>query len=111
MTSILIMTLMALVEDTQRSLNAGDHHRRLEVDGRARNYLVHVPKEHDPAKPYPVVLCFHGGASNAEQMVPFCGLNEKADQAGFIVVYPNGTGRGDRALTWNGGNCCGYAML
>jgi polyhydroxybutyrate depolymerase len=44
-------------------------------------------------------------------MVPFCGLNEKSDQAGFIAVYPNGTGPGDRALTWNGGNCCGYAML
>src|SRR4029077_11358983 len=57
------------------------------------------------------VLAFHGGGSNAEQMVHFCGMNEKADQADFIVVYPNGSGRLDRALTWNGGNCCGYAML
>jgi polyhydroxybutyrate depolymerase len=56
------------------------------------------------------VLAFHGGGSNAEQMVRFCGLNEKADKEGFIVVYPNGAGRFRRALTWNGGNCCGYAM-
>src|SRR5437016_6447484 len=44
-------------------------------------------------------------------MVRFCGLNEKADRAGFLAVYPSGTGRLERALTWNGGNCCGYAML
>jgi polyhydroxybutyrate depolymerase len=58
----------------------------------------------------PVVLIFHGGASNAEQMVRFSGMNDKADNAGFIAVYPNGTGRDDKLLTWNGGNCCGFAM-
>ena len=25
-------------------------------------------------------------------MVSFCGLNKKSDEAGFIAVYPNGTG-------------------
>jgi polyhydroxybutyrate depolymerase len=38
-------------------------------------------------------------------------MSEKADQAGFIAVYPSGSGRLPRALTWNGGNCCGYAMV
>jgi polyhydroxybutyrate depolymerase len=57
-----------------------------------------------------VVLVFHGGASNAQQMVRFCGLNETADKHGFVVVYPSGTGRLNVTLTWNGGNCCGYAM-
>jgi polyhydroxybutyrate depolymerase len=42
-------------------------------------------------------------------MVAFTGLNEKADEAGFLAVYPNGTGE-KRSLTWNGGNCCGYAV-
>lgn len=32
------------------------------------------------------------------------------DEAGFIAVYANGTGRFERMLTWNAGNCCGYAM-
>jgi polyhydroxybutyrate depolymerase len=58
----------------------------------------------------PVVLVFHGGLGNAELMERFCGLSQKADEAGFIAVYPNGTGRMERALTWNGGNCCGYAV-
>ena len=43
-------------------------------------------------------------------MVKFCGLNETADQHGFVVVYPNGTGRLGNLLTFNGGNCCGSAM-
>jgi polyhydroxybutyrate depolymerase len=38
-------------------------------------------------------------------------VNAKSDQAGFIVVYPFGTGRfEDSLLTFNGGECCGYAM-
>jgi polyhydroxybutyrate depolymerase len=33
-----------------------------------------------------------------------------ADRAGFLVIYPNGTGRlSGRLLTWNAGTCCGYA--
>lgn len=39
----------------------------------------------------------------------FTGLNQKADEAGFIAVYPNGTGSGFRYF-WNGGDCCGSAV-
>ncbi|MBC7817438.1 MAG: dienelactone hydrolase family protein [Planctomycetaceae bacterium] len=98
-------------------LPAGDHQRSLEVDGRSRKYLVHVPPEtkrpkvgDQPAK-WPVVLVFHGGGSNAEVMVRFSGMSEKADEAGFVAVYPSGSGRLEKVLTFNGGNCCGYAQL
>src|SRR5262245_34040344 len=94
--------------DTQ--LTAGDQTRKLTVAGRDRNYLVHVPPSYDGGKPVPVVLIFHGGASHAAQMVHFCGLNEKADQEGFLAVYPSGSGHAEHALTWNAGNCCGYAQ-
>jgi polyhydroxybutyrate depolymerase len=86
-----------------------DSTRTIDVDHRARTYLVHVPPSSDAHTPLPVVLVLHGGLSNAEAAVRFTGLNEKADQAGFLAVYPNGTGRLPRALTWNAGNCCGYA--
>ncbi|MEX1026974.1 MAG: PHB depolymerase family esterase [Candidatus Paceibacterota bacterium] len=91
-------------------LGPGDHTRTLMVGELERNYLVHVPAKYDHNKPMPVVLAFHGGGSNAEVMVQFSGMNTKADDAGFIAVYPNGTGRLARVLTFNGGNCCGYAM-
>ncbi|MEW6734898.1 MAG: polyhydroxybutyrate depolymerase, partial [Acidobacteriota bacterium] len=38
-------------------------------------------------------------------------FSDKADKENFIVVYPSGTGPlEDRLLTWNAGNCCGYAL-
>ena len=102
--------LLLVVTASADRLQPGDHTRTLTVEKRERTYLVHVPKSYDDTKPTPVVLAFHGGGSHAEQMVRLCGLNEKADKEGFIAVYPSGTGRLPRMLTWNGGNCCGYAM-
>ncbi len=102
------LLLMAAV--SANVLQPGDYRRSLTVDGRERTYLLHVPPSYDGHRSVPLVLVFHGGGSNADQMVRFCGLNETADREGFLVVYPNGTGRTRRLLTWNAGNCCGYAV-
>ncbi|HEY6560633.1 MAG TPA: PHB depolymerase family esterase [Polyangiaceae bacterium] len=68
-----------------------------------RQYKVHVPPGYDPKVPMPVVFCFHGLLQNA---VLFCvngaGMVAKSDEAGFIVVMPNGY-----LNRWNGGGCCG----
>lgn len=70
-----------------------------------------MPAKYDATKPTPVIIAYHGGGANPESMVRLSGLNEKSEQAGFMVVYPFGTGRlEDHLLTFNGGECCGYAM-
>jgi polyhydroxybutyrate depolymerase len=86
----------------------GDYTRTLQVEGRTRSYLVHIPPRYS-ASPTPVVLAFHGVGDTARKMVWMSGLSEKADQAGFIVVYPSGSGPLGHMLSWNGGNCCTYA--
>ena len=86
-------------------LTPGDHTHNLDVDPRTRSYLVHIPPAYNGSKAFPVVLAYHGGGSNADVTVPFTGLSDKADRSGFIVVYPSGTGRLPKALTWNAGNC------
>ncbi|MCA9246883.1 MAG: hypothetical protein KDA42_07195 [Planctomycetales bacterium] len=91
-------------------LKPGDQTRTLEVDARPRSYTVHVPPKYAREQPIPVVLVFHGGGSNVEQMIDYCGMNELADRESFLVVYPAGTGRVEGILTFNGGNCCGYAQ-
>lgn len=92
-------------------LASGDHTRSLRFGERKRRYLLHIPKSYDTNKPTPVVLVFHGGGGNPDGMVRLAGMNSKSDQAGFLVVYPFGTGRlEDSLLTFNGGECCGYAM-
>jgi polyhydroxybutyrate depolymerase len=76
-----------------------------------RNYILHLPPRYGLQKELPLVLAFHGGGGNALQFLDSCGLAEKADKEGFILVAPNGTGRlRKRFLTWNVGFGFGYAM-
>ncbi len=58
----------------------------------------------------PIVLALHGGATDGLTMIRYTGLSDKAAAAGFLAVYPDGTGRLPRVLTWNSGACCGYAQ-
>ncbi len=83
----------------------------LSFDDRERSYFLHAPPTHDDSASLPLVLAFHGGGGNAKNQIRISGLNKLADEMGFIVVYPNGTGKlFDKVLTWNGGGCCGYAQ-
>jgi polyhydroxybutyrate depolymerase len=88
----------------------GDYTFRFTHDGRARSYIVHVPKD-TVANPWPVVLNFHGGGSSAAGQQGYSRMDETSDREGFLVVYPNGTGLfSNRLLTGNAGTCCGYAL-
>jgi len=81
------------------------------ADRRKRTYYVHVPPQYDPQKPTPLVIVLHGGGRKALGAVRISEMNLKADEKGFIALYPNGTGKlMSSLLTWNSGNCCGYAM-
>lgn len=77
-----------------------------------RKYIVHLPPSYTGKNPVPAVLNFHGGGGTAESQVEISDMNQKSDQAGFIVVYPNGVGQfGDKLATWNAGDhCCGTAF-
>ncbi len=106
----LSLLLTVALSANAKSLEPGVQTRNLKVDGIERSYLVYMPAKKPAGKSWPVVLAFHGGATNADVMMRSTGLNDKADKEGFLVVYPNGTGRVGRILTFNGGNCCGYAQ-
>lgn len=94
-----------------QSRTVPDHElRELIVGASARSYYLHFPPGYDGRHALPLVLAFHGGGVNAETMIYFSGLSEKADQAGFVAAYPEGTGRVPRARTWNAGHCCGHAL-
>jgi polyhydroxybutyrate depolymerase len=97
---------------TSSNLPSGEIIRRLTHDGRERSYIIYVPASVSWNQPVPIVFVFHGGTGNAKSAIYMSGFNEVADQNGFIVIYPNGTGRlsDDKLLTWNGGTCCGYAQ-
>jgi polyhydroxybutyrate depolymerase len=81
---------------------AGDHVRSIEHNKLERSYRLHVPAGLKTDQPTPLVLALHPFATNAAIMVPLCGLNEVADREGFVIAYPDGTGRGT-IRSWNAG--------
>jgi polyhydroxybutyrate depolymerase len=102
----------APVSTPPTSLPAGESTHTLNQDGRLRSYILYIPASINWSKPVPLVFVLHGGTGNAESAVRLTGFNQVADQNGFIIAYPNGTSwlSDTVLLTWNGGNCCGYAQ-
>ena len=109
-----VSTVPATIPPQQNTsgLPSGETTRTLTHDGRERSYLLYVPASVDWSKPAPLVLVFHGGTGNGKSAQAMSGFNETAFRNGFIVAYPDGTGRfsDEIILTWNGGDCCGYAQ-
>jgi polyhydroxybutyrate depolymerase len=60
--------------------------------GEKRNYLLYVPESYDPSKPTPLVISMHGFVQWPANQMHMTRWNDLADQYGFIVVYPSGTG-------------------
>lgn len=75
-----------------------------------RRVVVHLPPAYDNSTAFPVVLFLHGGAANVNSALRDFGFNTDADRSGYIVVYPSGTGKGSKLLSWNSGGCCSYAF-
>jgi polyhydroxybutyrate depolymerase len=92
------------------SLRPGDYERTVNAGGAERAYLLHVPKGFDSLAPLPVVFAFHGWSGLPEGMLGTTDFNYIADQNGFLAVYPRGTGTANNDLSWNAGNCCGFAF-
>jgi polyhydroxybutyrate depolymerase len=118
--ALFLPATQAQAQDTLRDrLNARAAQRRTDKDGlqeidvQGRKVLVHVPQGQAGAGPLPLVLAFHGGGGHAEYMADDAnyGLQRKADEAGFIVAFPNGYSKlpGGKFATWNAGGCCGDA--
>jgi len=82
------------------------------VDGTERTWHAYVPEGLAPA--HPVVVALHGGSSSADTLLdpnrvsPFKEWLEIADDAGVLVLFPDGTDassgltEGNR-LSWNDG--------
>lgn len=67
----------------------------------SRYYILNIPEHIDPIKPAPLVLMFHGGGGTPENIRNVSRFNRLAEQYGFVVAYPSGTGSNPRFLYWN----------
>lgn len=61
----------------------------ISVDGVNRTYLEYLPDGFDNAQNLPLVLSFHGGSGNGQDQLSIADLRDRADEDGFVLVYPN----------------------
>ncbi len=75
-----------------------------------REYKLHVPESYDPSVSAPVVFAFHGWQLNAvAYAIEGAAWQKKSDEAGFVLVMPNGIQRAGPGGSFNAGTCCGNA--
>jgi polyhydroxybutyrate depolymerase len=91
-------------------LAPGLHALEIEHGGDTRVYDLYIPASHDGTVATPVVFNLHplylGGALHGI-WTNESGMNDKAEDAGFIGVQPDGTGE---PASWNAGaDCCAPA--
>ena len=70
--------------------------------GQKREYLLYVPKIYDPAKPAALVITLHTSMSWDSGAMAISQWNRVADEHGFIVAYPEGTGFGPKSWEMEG---------
>ncbi len=93
-------------------LGPGDHSLTMKVGDLNRHYIVHVPANYGGRKPVPVVIMFHGGGGTARGAMRETGWAQKADQEGFLAVFPEATPPdptkpsrfGSNGQVWNDGS-------
>ena len=65
-------------------------------EGTARSYQLYIPASYQRGKPMPLLIVLHGRSGSGLRMSKLTSFNSRAEQFGFIVVYPEGIGKG-----WN----------
>ena len=66
----------------------------IDVDGTEREYILRLPDDYDPTRPYPLILAWHGAQYSAEwvdtggepQTGPYFGVLEEADGNAIFVA-------------------------
>ena len=89
-----------------RSIQPTNSTWTVDVGGRERTFIVHVPRSYDARTPTPLVFNFHGFTMNPKLEDWLTDMAAKSDAAGFVLVYPKGTGS---PSSFNAGVCCGDA--
>ena len=108
--AVLAIMLLALVASdseyyTHKTI-PGDYLKKMNVNGRRREFILHMPSAYDGKRRLPVVIVLHGSSAGASVVERETSFDRVADSLDFIAVYPQGLHRG-----WNIGECCRYSFM
>ena len=107
-TILLLTGLRTATAEIPPAPAGNDPEYTIQVGDLKRLYQVHRPLSRPPNETLPVVLVFHDNLSNVQDIRKESGWDALADQKGFIVAYPEGSGH---FPSFNAGHCCGYALV
>jgi polyhydroxybutyrate depolymerase len=108
---ILIVLVSVILFDLAETARADVARKSIEYAGSTRHYLISIPPKYSSEHRYPLLLVFHGGGGNPEQVLQSSDIVARATKENWILVAPGGSGRfANRLLTWNVGFGFGYAM-
>lgn len=82
-------------------ITPGFNEREITLDGDTRDLIYYIPQSYDNTQAVPLILSLHGFASTLDRQVQYSQWENIADESGFIVAYPQGTGF---PLRWNSGD-------
>jgi polyhydroxybutyrate depolymerase len=72
-----------------------------------RPYTLHTPRGWDRARPVPLVVSLHGyGAPGGEAHAKMLGLDDFADEQGFVLALPDGRVDSHGRRFWNATDAC-----
>ena len=73
----------------------------VEDGGTRREYRLYVPDGYDAARPAPLVVFLHGCTQDPDDLARGTRMNEVAERAGFLVLYPAQPATANGLKCWN----------
>ncbi len=81
--ALVSLLVWSVIDRTNGRISSSDENRK---------YLLYIPASYDPNMAIPLVINIHGFAQWPANQAEVSQWNKLADEKGFIVVYPSGTG-------------------
>ena len=96
-----------VINCTGKTYQAGDHKMSVNVDGKNRTFIMHVPSAYKGDKPVPLVVDYHPIGGSGQGQLQGTTYKSQTDPEGVISLYPDGTGgKSMMGAGWNVGPCC-----
>ncbi len=98
-----------IVSCAGKTYTAGDHRMSVNVDGKNRTFIMHVPSTYKGDKAVPLVVDYHPVMGSGEGQLNGTTYKALTDLEGVISLYPDGTKSANPSKMgpgWNVGPCC-----